>query len=137
MPQKDEWKGYLWDPGIGCLQNRIQRSWLYPVRRYHIEHPALWNDRISRCTPSHCVEDTNHRVSTISLGLRRRGFPGSSHGIVELVPRDQVATINVIATSDSRSGTGRYRGWAVVLLKPSEMLVTERYLIHTVKDCAV
>jgi hypothetical protein len=83
------------------------------------------------------MEDTNHRVSTMNLRLRRWGFPGSSHGIVELVPRDQVATISVIATSDSRSGTGTYRGWAVVLLEPSEMLVMERHLIHTVKDCAV
>lgn len=137
MPQKDVGKGEKWDREIGCLQNHIQRSCPYPVRRYHIEHPALLSDRISGCTPSRCTEDTNHRVSTINLGLRRWGFPGSSHGIVELVPRDQVATINVTATSDSRSGTRRYRGWAVVLLKPSEMLVMERYLIHTVKDGAV
>jgi hypothetical protein len=92
-------------------------------------------------TPNPCTKYTDHHVPAMVMGLRCWGFPRSIHGVVELIPRDQAPTIQVIVTSDSR--TSEYRGRVVLLLlhiKPSEMLsrrVQERCLIHTVEDCAL
>jgi hypothetical protein len=52
---------------------------------------------------SHCLERTDRRVFAMARGLRCLGFPGSSHRVVELAPRDQVPPIRIAATSDSRS----------------------------------
>lgn len=76
--------------------------------------------------PGHCMGHTNHHVSAMVLELRPLirlrpwGIPGSGHGIVEPVPRDQVPTVHVIVMSDHRSSSrtsSRYRGWAVLLFK--------------------
>lgn len=64
--------------------------------------------------PGHCMGHTNHHVSALILELRplirlrpwgTRCIPGSGHGIVELVPRDQVPIVHVIATSDRGSSS--------------------------------
>ena len=71
----------------------------------------------------------------MAQGLGRRGFQRSSHGVVELVPRDQVPSIHIIATSQSRFD--RYLGLTVLLFEPSDLLVMDRYLIHTIRGCVL
>ena len=85
--------------------------------------------------PSHGMEHTDPHISAMALGLRCCGFPRSSHGVIELVARNRVASVHITATSDS--GSTRYRGDALMRFEHSEMLVMERCLIRTVEDCAL
>jgi hypothetical protein len=83
--------------------------------------------------PSYCMEHTDHHCGVsasqvMAQGLARghRCFPRSSHGVVELEPRDRIASIDIIATSQFRFDT-RYRG-LTVLFSSRQICLSWRYI---------